>query len=90
MPLYFFNLEQSSSIISDPEGMELPDEAAAREHAAVVARELMQNNEQRTRTWRLRVCNARREVQFELPFAAVEDAFAHLLPDIHISIGNAC
>jgi hypothetical protein len=89
MPLYYFNLKQSSSVISDPHGTELPDDAAALEHATAVARELMHNNKKSTRTWRLQVCNARQELQFELPFASVEDVFAHVQSDIQTSIGDA-
>jgi hypothetical protein len=90
MPLYYFNLKQSSSVIRDPEGTELPDEAAALEHATAVARELMQNNKKRTRAWRLQVCDARRGFRFELPFASVEDKFTHVPPDMQASLRNAC
>jgi hypothetical protein len=76
MPLYYFNLKQGLSVVRDPEGTELPDDASAHEHATVVARELMHNNKKRTRTWRLQVCDARQNLQFELPFASVEDLIA--------------
>lgn len=40
MPLYYFCLHDEECV-SDPDGTELPDVAAASEHAESVARELM-------------------------------------------------
>lgn len=80
MGLYFFNLKDGRTTIPDPDGTELADDAAARAHAVVVARESMRNNESRTRTWRLQVCGEDREPRFELLFASVDETI-DLLPD---------
>lgn len=40
MSIYHFNLQNDDSVL-DVEGTDLPDDAAAREHAISVARELM-------------------------------------------------
>jgi hypothetical protein len=79
MALYFFNLKDGRTIIPDQDGTELADEAAARVHALVVARESMRNNELRTRTWRLQVCGADHQPRFELLFASVDETI-DLLP----------
>lgn len=41
MPRYFFHLRDSGSGVIDGDGIDLPDDASARENAATVARELM-------------------------------------------------
>ena len=40
MPRYYFNIRNDADV-DDPEGKELPDEAAAREHALESARDLV-------------------------------------------------
>jgi hypothetical protein len=43
MALFYFHIEDGKPI-SDPQAEDLPDAAAAREHAAIVARELSANH----------------------------------------------
>jgi hypothetical protein len=73
MSLYYFNLKDHTGIIIDRDGTELADEEQAREHATVVAKELMRNRELKTRTWCLQVCDAARQPCFELLFAELAE-----------------
>ena len=50
MPMFFFHLRNSDAL-HDSEGTELPDVAAAREHATTVARELMFHTNGITQDW---------------------------------------
>jgi hypothetical protein len=45
VPRYFLNLTDGRQVVEDPEGLELAGEAAAREEAAVLARDLVQHQE---------------------------------------------
>ena len=65
MPRYFFHLHCSGA--RDTEGQEFPDNAAARQEARVVARELSQNRNVVTDE-RLIVTNEKDEVIHEEPF----------------------
>ena len=51
MPRYFLNLTDGQQVVEDPEGLELPGEAAAREEAAVLARDLVAHQEGDWRGW---------------------------------------
>jgi hypothetical protein len=73
MPRYFFNLYDGRNIIPDQEGTDLPDDDAARTHAFRVMRELARNREERTRAWRLVVCEEDQTTCFELAFAPLDD-----------------
>jgi hypothetical protein len=73
MSLYYFNLKDKTGITTDQDGTELADEEQAREHATVVAKELMRNRELKTNTWRLQVCDAERQPRFEVLFAELAD-----------------
>lgn len=86
MARYYFNLKNGRSTIPDPDGTDLADDAAAREHAVVVAREAMRNNEARTRNWRIQVCGGDRKPRFEVLFAAVDDSLDHLPNHIRRSV----
>jgi hypothetical protein len=77
MPLFYFNLNDGKRVNLDSEGTELPDEACAEQHAVLVAREIMRNNRARTLTWRVQVCDSRREPYFELLFASVSQDLDH-------------
>jgi hypothetical protein len=91
MPRYFFNLKTEKSMIRDFEGMELPDESSARDHAHIVARELMRNrNPLTTRLWRLSVCDSRSTLHFEVLFASLNRDFSHLPPEMRASIEDVC
>jgi actin-like ATPase involved in cell morphogenesis len=86
MPLFYFILKAGRKSSPDQEGQEFPNEAAARLHAAVVAKELMRNREATTRLWRIQVCNDYLEPSFEVLFAEVDETIAHLPPPLRVSI----
>lgn len=88
MATFFFNLKDGRTVIPDPDGTELCDEPAARAHAVTVAREAMRNNEARTRNWRIQVCNANRNVLFEVLFASVDETMDHFSADLRKSVEN--
>jgi uncharacterized protein DUF6894 len=90
MPHYYFNLKRRNGTIVDPDGTDLPDEAAAREHALVVMSELMRNANVRTRNWRLAVMDKDRQSCFELLFASYDDTMAHLTPELRLSVEMIC
>lgn len=78
MPLFYFNLQTNSGLIRDPDGTELPDEAAAREHAAVVACELLRNRRIQARSWRLNVCDASHQLRINVILAEFDEGLASL------------
>jgi len=90
MPLYYFVLKNGRHSIPDREGEELTDEAAAREYAVAVARELMRNAPLRARSWRLQVSDENLQPCFELLFAAIDDSLSHLPLHLRNSIEHAC
>jgi hypothetical protein len=90
MPKYFFNLAAREEIVFDQEGVDFPDEPTAREHAAVVARELMAHREQWTRSWRLDVRDSRGEPCFDLLFATIDDTLGYLTPQLRSSVEGYC
>jgi hypothetical protein len=86
MQTYYFNLKDGWKVIPDPEGTECRGDEAAREHAIVVARESMRNNEPGARKWRIQVCDARRTPLFEVLFASVDESMEHLPSEIRKSV----
>jgi hypothetical protein len=76
MPLYYFDL-QDSETISDNEGTDLPDAAAALLHAGEVARELTAGQRgEHGRDWgtlRLSVRDGDGHELFQLPLSDFED-----------------
>ena len=80
MPRYFFNLKDGRRIVPDPEGTELPDEDSARTHARQVVWELTRNCKQRTKSWRLTVCDEHGAQRFELLFASVNESVTQSHP----------
>lgn len=92
MTTYYFDLKTDARLINDPVGMELADEAAAREHARAVARELMRHRESKSRHWRLCVHRGGGEPCFDVLFASVDqtmDAFdENLRRSLEIVSGN--
>lgn len=78
MPLFYFNLNTGSRQIMDRDGSDLPDEPAARAHAAIVAREVMRNDQNRTLSWRLEVSDSEHKACFDLLFAAAAEDLEHL------------
>jgi hypothetical protein len=90
MPLYYFVLKNGRHVIPDCDGEEFTDEAAAREYAVAVARELMRNAPLRARSWRLQVSDENLQPCFELLFAAIDDSLSHLPLHLRSSIEHAC
>jgi len=88
MATFYFNLKNGRTTIPDADGTELLDEAEARLHAVVVAREVMRNNEVRTRNWRIEVCGTDRGALFEILFASVDETMNHLPSDLRTSVEN--
>ena len=86
MAMFYFVLKFGRQSVPDREGVELPDEAAARAHAVAVARELMRNREVDTRLWRLQVCDDYLQPKFEVLFAEFDQTISHLPPDLRSSI----
>jgi hypothetical protein len=90
MPLYFFNLKTAEDVIRDPDGMDLPDDSAARDHARLVACELMQHRQLRTHSWRLDVCDSEGRRCVDMLFASVDDSIGHLTPELRRSVEDLC
>ncbi len=80
MPRYFFNLNDGSKIIPDPDGTELSDIDSARAHAFRVMRELARNREEMTSGWRLIVHEGNGIPCFELAFASANDTMYRYPP----------
>ena len=51
MPRYFFHLTDGKETVNNPEGMDLPGTAAAREEAMVLARDLKHGKVMPGRSW---------------------------------------
>jgi hypothetical protein len=77
MALFYFNVNDGQRVTLDSEGTDLPDQAEAERHATLVAREIMRNNRPRTLTWRVQVCDSRRQPCCELLFASVSQELDH-------------
>ena len=87
---YYFNLKRRDGTLVDPDGLDLPDQTAAREYALQVMSELMRNANVRTRAWRLAVMDQDKQSCFELLFASYDDSMAHLPPEFRSSVEMAC
>jgi hypothetical protein len=90
MPRYYFHLRDGAGGVTDRQGVELHDHAAAREHAAAVGRELMRQAEAKTRHWQLDVSDRRGGVLFRLPFASVDETIGHLPGELRKQIERLC
>jgi len=86
MPTYYFHLNGQHGRVLDPEGVELLDQAHAREYARQVALELMHGREAKTRSWRLEVLDTSKTPIFELLFASVDPLLARLPPNLRTSV----
>jgi hypothetical protein len=93
MQLFYFSLKADRQTVPDCNGVELADEAAARLHAAEVARQLMRHREVNTRGWRIQVCNDYLQPLFELFFAEVDETLrkfpAHVTANIEHVVRTA-
>ena len=90
MATFYFILKFGRQSVPDREGVELPDEAAARAHAVAVGRELMRNREVDTRLWRLQVCDDYLLPKFEVLFPEIDQAISRLPLDLRGSIEAVC
>jgi hypothetical protein len=86
--LFYFVLKTTGQTVPDPEGQELPDRAAAWQHAVAVARQLMHNRESETRGWRIQVCDDYLTPLFDVFFAEVDISLAHIPVHVQASIEN--
>jgi hypothetical protein len=84
--LFYFVLKTPQQTIPDPEGQELVDRAAARQHAVAVARQLMRNREVATRRWRIEVCDDYLHPLFEVFFVEVDETLPYFPPHLQASI----
>jgi len=82
MPLYHFKLIHDGAEAADPDGVRLPNNRSARDHALRVARELLKHEEVRKRHWLLEVRSKKGNTLFAVPFAEVDPTLAHLPPDM--------
>jgi len=82
MPTYHFHLRTKDGTVLDPDGTELPNQALALGHARMVAAELMQYREPRTRYWRLDVYDGDGRRCFDLVFATADPSIRHLTPEL--------
>jgi hypothetical protein len=90
MPLYYFVLKNIGQTIPDRDGVELPDDGAAREYAVAVARDLMKARQIKTRSWRVEVRDEYLMPRFDVLFASVDDSLTHLAPEFRASIQIVC
>jgi hypothetical protein len=86
--LFYFVLKTTGQTVPDPEGQELPDRAAAWQHAVAVARQLMHNRESDTRGWRIEVCDDYLTPLFDVLFAEVDVSLSHIPVHVQASIEN--
>jgi hypothetical protein len=77
MALYYFDLNANDLMVRDVEGTECANDSEAREHARVVAGELMQNRASACLTWMLAVSDSAHAPLFKLPFSELDDLDAH-------------
>ncbi len=90
MPLFHFNLRARGRVHHDSDGTDLPDLAAARDHAGEVARDLLRYCEDETRRWSLCVENEKGERQFDLFFADVDPSLASYSPQLRLLVRETC
>src|SRR5689334_6096033 len=80
MTRYFFNLRDGYAGYVDRTGVELADDEAAREHACVVATELIKNREIKARHWRIAVQDEGGRQLFEISFMTFDRTLQKLSP----------
>jgi hypothetical protein len=89
MPMYYFNLKSYQGVDLDPDGVELIDDAQAREYGEEVALELMKGREIKTRAWRIDVRDANRRPIAELLFAYADPLVAALRSSSRVTVEQA-
>jgi Domain of unknown function (DUF6894) len=90
MALYHFDFRDGQHVIDDPEGTELADLTAARNHAREVARELMRNREPKARHCKLQIRDESHQVLSDLLFATVDPTLDHLHAELREQIELLC
>jgi len=90
MPRFHFHLRARGKIHSDSDGTDLPDIAAAREHASAVARELMQNSGGATRHWSICIEDERGGHSFDMFFADIDPTLASHSPQLRLLVIETC
>jgi hypothetical protein len=86
MQLFYFLLKAGGRTFPDPEGQELADVAAARDHAIAVAQELMHNREIQTMGWRIQVCDDYLLPLFDVAFVEASERLQMYPPELRVSI----
>ena len=81
MPTYTFKLMDDDGGVADDVGVPLADPKVAYCHACVVAQQLMDHREARTRSWRLDVYENGVKKLFEILFASIDETLDHLKPE---------
>jgi hypothetical protein len=84
VPLYHFVLKTKDSHIPDPDGGEWPNDFAAHEEAALVAQDLMRNEEIKRGSWRIEVCDEDLRPCSEVLFAEIDKTISPELRQPHI------
>ncbi len=90
MPQFHFHLRARGMIHRDLDGAELPDLAAAHDHALAVTEELMRHSEAGTGHWSLCVEDARGERMFDLFFADIDQRIAPYPPQVRLLASETC
>ena len=90
MSRFHFHLRARGRIHRDREGTELPDAAAAREHAAAVGNELMQHGNGATRHWSLRVDDEAGKQLFDVYLSDNDPSLAAYSPQARALVGETC
>jgi hypothetical protein len=80
MHRYYFHLRDGYRGYLDSEGVRLPNDDAAHEHARRVASELLKNRERKVRHWRIQVQIAGGRILFEVALITLDRTLSHLSP----------
>jgi hypothetical protein len=87
---FHFHLRARGVIHSDPDGTDLPDIAAARQHACSVAQELMRHSDGGTRHWSIRVEDQHGVHALDVFFADVDTRLAAFSPQMRMLVADTC
>jgi len=90
MARFHFHLRARSAIHVDPDGTDLPDMAAVREHATAVAQELMRHSDTTKRHWSICVENDQGERVLDLFFAEIDSTLACYSPQMRLLVLETC
>lgn len=90
MPVYTFELRDGSCGIADNAGVSFADRDQALCYAYDVIRELMNQCERETRSWRLDVYEDNDRRVFEIPFARLDETLDHLSAHWRSQVEDLC